>query len=551
MNDVHQTAEHGVLNQGVFDQEAVDHKVLPTAGRIDMDEPIFLASQIRAWERRWFAQGNASLGLMQQASLAVANWLHTHLSAHRPDLLHVSPRVVLLCGQGNNGGDGYHVASYLQALGYQVTVLSLGMPRSADACTGYQALISQADKTHIKILDMNDVDWATIDADVCVDALFGSGFCGTLPQAVTAIITAVNDKRILPSAWRVALDVPTGLNPDTGVPQPVAFVADVSLCLMGLKLGLLTGQGRSHAGQVVCLSLIPKDSQLEVSAYLATRLPKLASLPKHSHKGDRGHVYVIGGSRDMGGAVIMTATAAFAGGAGRVTVVCHPAHHGSVLACNPAIMVQDIASFDDAGYRAQLADNADSIAFGMGLGRDSWSKHYFDRFMQMLNDKVQDPSFGTKVILDADALYWLERAPQSLTHHVIATPHSAEAARLLSMRTEEIERDRLHAIHELYVNYGGQWVLKGAGSLVRESLTHEYASVHVCNLGNVHMAVAGMGDVLAGTIAGMYASQRQIRLIDCVMIHAHAGDMLFEVAGYVQAPMMPQTIATLVTALSD
>ena len=199
------------------------------------------------------------------------------------------------------------------------------------------------------------------------------------------------------------------------------------------------------------------------------------------HKGSYGHVLVVGGHEQMGGAVIMAAEAAFHAGAGKVTVVCHRNHHQAILSRAPNIMLRDINALDENNIK-EILSQIDAICFGMGLGRDDWAKQIYQQWFNLLNQSTR-----LEIVLDADALWFLAKQPEKLNTHIYATPHPGEAATLLGCSTAQIENDRIAAIYALQQKYAGQWVLKGAGSLILED------NLYICTQGNAGMGTGGMG----------------------------------------------------------
>jgi yjeF C-terminal region, hydroxyethylthiazole kinase-related len=245
--------------------------------------------------------------------------------------------------------------------------------------------------------------------------------------------------------------------------------------------------------------------------------PQKITLPARQafgHKGSYGHVLVVGGHAEMGGAVIMAAEAAFHAGAGKVTVVCDARHHTAILARAPNIMLRDINALNTEAIR-QLIDHVDAISFGMGLGRDNWAQQQFQSWFPLIQQSTLE------IVLDADALWFLAETPEKLNARTYATPHPGEAAKLLGITTAEVEADRVQAIQYLKEKFQGQWVLKGAGSLILED------QLWICAAGNAGMGTGGMGDVLAGMIASLKAQfHQQIHLHEIVSLHALAGDVL-------------------------
>jgi hydroxyethylthiazole kinase-like uncharacterized protein yjeF len=286
---------------------------------------------------------------------------------------------------------------------------------------------------------------------------------------------------------------------------------------LGLKAGLFTGQGKEFAGQVEVISLIPADTELKPIAQLSSQSIHLPQRQAFGHKGSYGHVLVVGGHENMGGAVMMAAESAFSAGTGKVTVACHGKHHTAILARSPNIMLRDINALTKVEIQ-QLLDHVDAVSFGMGLGRDAWSEQHYFKWFPKLNSADH-----LHVVLDADALWFLAEHPDILKANSYATPHSGEAAKLLNCSVKDIENDRIAAIHQLQEKYAGQWVLKGSGSLILED------QLWICTAGNAGMGTGGMGDVLAGMTASLKAQfAGKIQLHEIVTLHALAGDWLAE-----------------------
>ncbi len=488
-----------------------------------MQTAVYHSQALQAWEQRWFKAGNSSLGLMQQAAWQMAQHLHLHtLSslAHLPSI-----RIAVWCGVGNNAGDGYYAASYLQKMGYVVAVFAQHPPVTADAQTAAAFCVAQGVLLHQHFNVPQNYH-------VHLDALFGIGLNRALNAQWQMVIQHFNEC----TGYKVALDMPSGLLANSGAVANICIHADITLTVMGYKMGLFTGQGKQWAGQVQLLSLIPPDADLKPLAHLC---PLHIALPKRlafGHKGTYGHVLVIGGHVDMGGAVIMSAQAAFAAGAGKVTVVCAAKHHAAILARSPNIMVKDIDQMSTESQQ-QLLTQIDAICLGMGLGRDTWAKNIYNTWLPRVL------ASGIAVILDADALWFLAQQPQKLPKNVIATPHSGEVATLLKTTVAVVESDRVAAIKTLAQNYAGQWVLKGAGSLVIE-----HAQLLVCTAGNPGMGTGGMGDVLSGMLASLKAQfAAEVPLAHLVQLHALAGDQLaLNGERGLQACDMPQAIYQVV-----
>lgn len=459
--------------------------------------PVYLSQSIQAWEQRWFAHHNSSYGLMQQVAWSIAQQLIPRLKQQN------LKNIAVCCGQGNNAGDGYLTAQYLQQAGFQVDIYAAEIGASKDLHSAVQEAIVHK----LKIYTHFDFQR---DYDVYIDALFGIGLNRELSSEWQAIIQRLNAC----TGLKVAIDIPSGLHANTGQPLPIAFQADYTFTALGLKAGLFTGQAKEYAGEVSVMACIPTDAELEPLAYLSPQKITLPERQAFGHKGSYGHVLVVGGHAEMGGAVIMAAEAAFHAGAGKVTVVCDARHHTAILARAPNIMLRDINALTTEAIR-QLIDHVDAISFGMGLGRDNWAQQQFKSWFPLIQQSTLE------IVLDADALWFLAETPEKLNARTYATPHPGEAAKLLGITTAEVEADRVQAIQYLKEKFQGQWVLKGAGSLILED------QLWICTAGNAGMGTGGMGDVLAGMIASLKAQfHQQIHLHEIVSLHALAGDVL-------------------------
>lgn len=491
--------------------------------------PIYTANEIKAWEQRWFDKGNSSLGLMQQASLLMANQIEQLIITSQK--YNIDSSIVICCGSGNNGGDGYFVAKFLWQKGFNVTIFAPTQPVSTDC---------KKAKDFADELSIFYTTTLTNHYDIYIDALFGNGLDRELSIDYQGLIYDINRF----DGLKIALDIPSGLNPDTGNALPIAFRANYTLCIMGLKMGLLTAKGRYYAGKIIDIPLIPPDNELHTIAWIDTNKPQIFQRITYAHKGHFGHKLIIGGHQTMGGAVILAGEASIACGAGKVTVMCHQSHHQAILSRSPNIMVKDIEDIFDENFINYLK-NIDSIAFGMGLGRDDWSQKIYFKLLEILTNHSL-----SHLVLDADALYFLASYPTNISQlakNVIATPHSAESAKLLNCTANDIENDRVNAIYQLQHQFGGNWVLKGAGSLTLEynNLSKNY-ELSVCAFGNAGMATAGMGDVLSGMLVGLQSHNLALTVADCVSLHALAGDELAKQGEHgLQACDMPTAIKTI------
>lgn len=462
-----------------------------------MQQQVYHSSEIQAWEQRWFNQQNSSYGLMQQVAWMMNQQLIPLFIEKK------IRRIAVCCGQGNNAGDGYLLAKYLLEKNYIVDVYAATPGISEDLAYAIQ----EAKEAGITIYSNFQFKQ---QYDCYIDALFGIGLNRLLDENWQEIIKVINQQNGL----KIAIDIPSGLNANSGQALPCVIQADMTLTVLGFKAGLFTGQAKEYIGKIKLIAPIPEDKQLTALAHLSPLKINLPIRKAYGHKGTYGHVLIVGGHADMGGAVTMAAESAFATGAGKVTVICHAKHHSAILARSPNIMVKDIEVLNQNNI-ADLLEQVDSVAFGMGLGRDEWAKKEFYKWFSVLVKCSLD------IVLDADALWFLAEDNQQLTSNFYLTPHPGEAAKLLNISTKVIEFDRILSIQKLQQKYKGQWVLKGAGSLILEE------KLWICTAGNAGMGTAGMGDVLSGMIAGLKAQfKHDISLHDIVTLHALAGDEL-------------------------
>jgi ADP-dependent NAD(P)H-hydrate dehydratase / NAD(P)H-hydrate epimerase len=422
-------------------------------------------------------------------------------------------RWVVLCGAGNNGGDGYVIARLARRAGREVRVCGLTDPGglTGDAARAWQDFVADGGTVE---------PFATgllADAGLIVDAVLGTGLARPVTGELRAAIEAVN------AAQRpvVAVDIPSGLDATTGLPSGAAIRADLTVTFVGRKLGLHLGAGPDHTGVVEFADLgIPAAvveraglaGKAPLRLFTASELPRI--LPRRTataHKGNFGHVLVVGGNHGMSGAVRLAGEAALRTGAGLVSVATRPAHAPLLPLVRPELMCHGIAGAADL---APLFARATVVAVGPGLGQDAWARELLAATL----------SCGLPLVVDADALNLLTASHPHRDDWVL-TPHPGEAARLLGMTTAQVQRDRLGALRSLRERWGGTIVLKGSGTLVAGAAGPGWA----ITTGNPGMATAGMGDVLTGITAGLIAqSGAGIDLSDsaaaAAFVHGAAGD---------------------------
>ena len=455
---------------------------------------LYSAAQVRELDRIAIEErGIPGLILMRRA--AEACWVacrEAYPDAHK---------FTVLCGSGNNAGDGYLLAGLMAQRGMAVQVFAVG---DTDKL-GPDALET------LRFCRESGIEPEHLSADVLfagevlIDALLGTGARGEVRVEYVAAIDAINDSG-LPV---VAVDLPSGLSADTGFSRGVTVKADVTVTFIGLKRGLFTADGSEYAGRVCFAGLdLPADvlEQVEPSAELlrAERRP-LGRRHRNAHKGKHGHLLVVGGNYGMAGAVLMAGEAAMRCGSGLVSVATRPGHAAPILSRRPELMVQGV---DDGAAVTALLQRATAIAIGPGLGTDAWARD--------LLGVVQGS--GLPMVLDADALNLLAETGDYCDNWIL-TPHPGEAARLWGA---PVQSRRFEVAAGLQVQRGGVVVLKGAGTLVASD-----GGLSVCPYGNPGMSVAGMGDILTGVVGAMLAQGLTLRTAaeTGVVLHARAGDL--------------------------
>ena len=471
--------------------------------------PLYRAAAVRAIERAAFARGCAAQTLMQRAGEAAAALLRQRWPQAR--------RVGVLCGVGNNGGDGYVAALALHRAGLEVVVVMAGEPRSEEAqaaCRAWQALGR----------GVLAADAAWPEVELWVDALLGIG----LRCAPEAALTALIERVALQGRPVLALDVPSGIDADTGAAAGCFLPATLTLCFVAAKQGLFTAKGREAAGEVIVEPLGLFDADAGAASALALQPPALrALLPLRridSHKGRYGRVLCLGGDTGMEGALVLCAEAAARAGAGSVLAWTRPAAVAALQVRRPEVMAQPVpAAAVQTLAEAICASGAEVLALGPGLGQAAWGRLLFEAALLAATQR-QLP-----LVLDADALNLLASRADSDEPGLargrpmaVLTPHPGEAARLLGLSTAEVQAERFAAAAALAARFEAVVVLKGAGSLV--AAVGE--TPRLIDAGNPGMASAGMGDVLTGVLAALRAQGLSPFDAACAaaLAHAVAGD---------------------------
>jgi NAD(P)H-hydrate epimerase len=421
--------------------------------------------------------------------------------------------ILVFCGAGNNAGDGYLVARRAREAGMNVHVVAVSDPRHLrGAAAEAWAACAAADVTVLTWPTLLEDELAP---DVVVDALLGTGIDRDLDPVYRAAVEYINDTVAAPV---LAIDIPSGLDADSGLVRGVAVQADVTITFVGLKQGLFLGSAPDFCGAIefadlgiptqVAVGLRPTLRRLAAGDLRAALPPR----PRTAHKGSNGRLLLVGGGPGMGGAIRLAAEGALRAGAGLVYVGTHPQNVATVMAGRPEIMCKGVERSGDLD--AFLAAS-DALVLGPGLGQSDWAEALWTALVL-----AEMP-----LVLDADGLNWLAKHPRERKHWVL-TPHPGEAARLLGKLPAMVEQDRLGSVNAITRRYNAITVLKGARSLIAEPIDENEILVSVCSYGNPGMATAGVGDVLAGVLGGLLAQLRdagQAARVG-VVLHALAGD---------------------------
>jgi len=442
--------------------------------------------------------------LMKRAGKALFN----HLQNRYP----IAKRIVVVCGAGNNAGDGYVVAKLAMQAGLDVSVVSLIDPVKLQddakmAWKDWHSLSHQLVKFSEELLSK---------ADVVIDALLGTGLARDVEGQWAETIQAINHAKVPV----IAVDIPSGLCADTGRVLGCAINASSTITFIGLKKGLFTHHGVDHCGELVFDDLsIPANaySRLAPQAMCldwAQLRSQLKARLHSTHKHQCGHVLVLGGDKGMPGAVRMAAEAALRAGAGLVTVVSHPEHTAILLSGRPELM---LSATEDGHVSTDLLNKATAIVVGPGMTDSTWSRNLLSAALQSASPKL----------IDAGALRLLSEEDDGKRDDWVLTPHPGEAASLLGESTAVIQDSRYASVELLQQMYGGYVILKGAGSLLQSPTSACEKLPQVCPYGNPGMASPGMGDVLSGVIGSLLAQGYSLELASQLglCIHSLAADL--------------------------
>ncbi|MBR9978692.1 MAG: NAD(P)H-hydrate dehydratase [Bacteroidetes bacterium] len=491
--------------------------------------PLYTSDEMRRCDEAATAQYHIpSLLLMENAARGAVDLAEARYGPVR------NRHIILLCGKGNNGGDGFAMARHLINRGAEVSVLTLGADEDSKGDAGLNLTIlrhMERQDSRLCIKQIKDISLLSTVFNEhpawIVDAMLGTGLNSPLRGLVLDCVDAINKARVPV----VAVDIPTGINADTGEALGHAVMADATFTMGGLKRGLLLGQGRRHAGSVsvVDISMPQEGFAREATQTFLTEVEDVRDfLPRRSadsHKYQNGSVFILAGSTGLTGAASLASMGALRSGAGIVHLGI-PASLNAILESRLTEVMTvpyretDSGSLGMADFDAirDRADGADAVVLGPGLSRH-------EETGQLVRELIRSAS--QPMLLDADALFALAGHTDILRKTdtpLILTPHVGEFARLVPTAKDEIEAGRIDVARDFAKDFGVTLLLKGAPTVIA---TQE-GKVSVNPTGNPGMATAGTGDVLSGIIGGLLAQGLSPELAASIgaYLHGHAGDLV-------------------------
>ncbi len=435
-------------------------------------------------------------------------------------------RVLIVCGTGNNGGDGLAIARMLAKEGISVSVLLAGNADHMTEEARHQGiLLSEAGVTPVK-------EWQEEDYTLVVDALFGVGLSRDVEGEYAEIIEKMNAC----DCAKLAVDIPSGISADTGAVLGCAFQADLTVTMQEIKRGLLVFPGQSYAGRIIPVdigidtSLFDEDLSVacmlegkkndedanDYSGLIPTRRP-------NSNKGTYGKLLVIAGSKGMAGAAFFNACAAYTAGTGLVQIYTPESNREILQTLLPEAIITTYTGFDE-GELAKLLKWADAVCVGSGLGTSDKACRIMDTVLENVAVPCLVDGDGLNLIASHPRFYELMESDQ-----FIFTPHIKEMSRLTGKTVEEIQGDRFGILQKYVEKYQLTCVLKDARTLIQSAGGRPYLNV----TGNAALAKAGSGDVLAGITAGLLA--QGLSCTDAALLgtylHGRCGDKAREEKG--------------------
>jgi len=467
--------------------------------------------------------------LMENAGRAVYDLIREIIDSSEND----SPSVLVICGKGNNGGDGFVTARHLTENNIQTTVVSLFKKDnlSGSALINHGILENFTEIIYSEEIGLEKLTELISASTIIVDAILGTGLSSPVKGTVKEIINAVNQYT---EGIVIAVDIPSGVYADTGQIPGTATVADYTVTFHSLKHGLILHPGTEHAGEIIVAPIgIPESltDAGEYNTYLITEHYVQISLPvrqEDSHKGTFGKVFNIAGSVGMTGAAYMAAFSSLKVGAG-YSILATPESAVSVISslapeivCIPLEETSAKTVSEKALTKVlEKSKDADVFLIGPGLGTDESTVEFISQFVKHI--KTEEKS----IIIDADALNCLALKQEiSLPVNSVITPHPKELSRLLKVPVEEIQKNRIKYAREAAQKFNTTVVLKGSRTVIAEP----GGNIYINPTGNSGLSTAGSGDILAGMIAGFAAQGLDLKTaaIVGVYLHGSAGNLAAE-----------------------
>lgn len=447
--------------------------------------------------------GVPSMVLMERAALEVVRCMEEEQLDFR--------KVLVICGSGNNGGDGYAIARLLHLKGHDVTIFFAGNSQKRSEENAQQAKIA----AHYEIPVITNL--GTEEYSVIIDALFGTGLKREVTGHYREVLCSVNQM----AGKKVAVDLPSGIHDTTGARMGIAFCADLTVAIAFPKRGLFLQEGNVCAGKILTGDIgISSETFSEGTVTFGYEKQDLflgfPKRKKNSHKGSYGKVLMIAGSKGMSGAAYLSAKAAYAVGAGLVQIYTHEENRVILQQLLPEAIITTYDTFDSEQLE-KLIQWADLIGIGCGLGKSDTA----ERVMQYTLKRALVPC-----VVDADGINILSKHMEWIEETnalIVLTPHMKEMSRMLQCSVKELIEQRMEKLHAFVERYKVVCVLKDARTLVAKEHQNTYLNLS----GNAAMAKAGSGDVLAGVIVGILAQQCEPYTSVClgVFLHGLAGDM--------------------------
>jgi NAD(P)H-hydrate epimerase len=478
-----------------------------------MSEPILDAERMRAYDAHAIEEcAVPSVVLMENAGRGATDVVYEHES--------LGP-VIVVCGTGNNGGDGFVVARHLLARGVHAEVVLLGAPEKTkgDAKLNLEALLGLGGRVEVVADDaLSGLEMSLETAALVVDAIFGTGLSRAVEGRYARVIEAMNATE----APRVALDIPSGIDATTGAVLGVAIEADATVTFGRYKSGLFQAGGVTHSGEVTLAGLgIPDAAILDEVGHEAALIDALevaddlGTRPPDAHKYRAGSVLAVAGSVGKLGAALLVARGILRSGAGIATIGTWPEAARALSGRVDEAMTTAIDPDDFEASLERAFEKRAAVAIGPGLGTDERAKELCDCVVL---------GFEGPAVVDADAITCFAGRPEALREAKgprVLTPHAGELGRLLGRSSSEIEGHRFAAARDAAKRTGCTVVLKGPHSVIATA-----GRLDVCGEGNAALGTAGSGDVLTGVTAAMLCQLPAHEAARAaVLLHARTADL--------------------------